>query len=96
MQGQLEPAYEILAAVESPAAAYGVRARGLTRRAVLADRLGRRDEALRLYGLAADHLATRPEFNVFDALHRRIAAGLEAPQTEGDLSEGPELMLIPH
>jgi hypothetical protein len=96
MQGQLEAAYEILAAVESPAAPYGVRARGLTRRAVLADRLGRRDEALRLYGLAAEHLAARPEFNVFDDLHPRIAAGLEAPQTDGDLTEGPELMLIPH
>jgi tetratricopeptide (TPR) repeat protein len=95
-QGQLDVAYEILGELEDLDAPFDVRAHGLTMRAILADRLGRRDDALRLYEMARSHLAKRPEFNVFADLHERIALGLEAPQTEGALPETTDLMRIPH
>ncbi len=64
-------------------------------RAVLADRLGRREDALRLYAAARSHLAEHPEFNVFEGLHQRISLGLQAQETSGPLPETPDLMLIP-
>jgi len=94
-QGRLEEAYEILGELEAPDRPYEVRAHGLVMRAVLADRLGRREDALRLYETARTHLAEHPEFNVFGDLHQRISLGLQAQETSGPLPETPDLMLIP-
>jgi hypothetical protein len=94
-RGQLAEAYRILGEIETAGGPYGVRAHGLTMRAILADRLGRRDDALRLYRLARSHLAEHPEFNVFEELHERIALGLEAPQIDGSLPETSDLMRLP-
>ena len=73
-QGQLDVAYQILGELEALNAPFDIRAHGLTMRAILADRLERRDEALRLYGMARSHLAKRPEFNVFADLHERVGS----------------------
>lgn len=79
-RGDLEGAYEALPPAVAEDAAFDARAYGLVQRALLADALGRRDEALALYERAREHLDAGPEFNVFGALRRRIDAGLAAPQ----------------
>jgi len=77
--GELEAAYEALVPLEAEDAAFDARAYGLAARGVLADVLGRREEALRLYALAQAHLDTHPEYTFFDPLRARIVAGREAP-----------------
>lgn len=77
--GELEAAYQALAPLEAEDAAFDARAHGLVARGVLADALGRREEALRLYALAQAHLDGHPEYIFFDPLRTRIAAGREAP-----------------
>jgi hypothetical protein len=77
--GELEAAYDALAPLEAEDAAFDARAHGLVARGVLADSLGRRDEALRLYALAEAHLDTHPEYTFFAPLRARIAAGRAAP-----------------
>jgi tetratricopeptide (TPR) repeat protein len=72
-------AYQALAPLEAADAAFDARAHGLFARGVLADALGRRDEALRLYALAQAHLDTHPEYTFFDALRVRITEGRAAP-----------------
>jgi hypothetical protein len=77
--GETEAAYQALAPLEAADAAFDARAHGLFARGVLADALGRRAEALRLYALAQAHLDTHPEYTFFDALRARIAEGRAAP-----------------
>jgi hypothetical protein len=77
--GETEAAYRALAPLEAEGAAFDARAHGLFARGVLADALGRRAEALRLYVLAQAHLDAHPEYTFFDALRARIAEGRAAP-----------------
>ena len=77
--GELAAAYEALAPLEAAGAAFDVRAHGLVARGILADALGRRAEALRLYALAQRHLDARPQYTFFEDLRARIAAGRAAP-----------------
>jgi tetratricopeptide (TPR) repeat protein len=77
--GELEAAYEALGPLEAEDAALDARVHGLVARGVLADALGRREEALRLYALAQASLDAHPEYTFFDTLRARIAAGREAP-----------------
>ena len=74
---------------------YDVRAYGLLTRALVADRLGRRDDAVRHYRLARRHLSARPEFTCFDPLRARVAAGLASPQTDAEIPYDPFLLRIP-
>lgn len=85
--GEILEAYQALAPLEAEAAAFEVRAHGLFARGVLADALGRRTEALRLYALAQAHLDARPEYTFFDALRARIAEGRAGPLGIGVLPE---------
>ncbi len=77
--GDLADAYAALAPLEAGDAAFDARAHGLVARGILADALGRRGEALRLYALAQAHLDTHPEYTFFDDLRARIAAGRAGP-----------------
>jgi hypothetical protein len=77
--GETLEAYQALARLEAADAPFDVRAHGLFARGVLADALGRRGEALRLYALVQAHLDLHPEYTFFDALRARIAQGRAGP-----------------
>jgi predicted choloylglycine hydrolase len=74
-----EAAFTALAPALDPSAPYDARAYGLAQRAWLADRLGRRDEALRLWNALLAHLDAAPEFNAFEKLRARAEQGLAGP-----------------
>jgi len=81
--GDLEGAWAALAPIERGTDRTDVAARGLVARARVADLLGRRDDALRLYRAADALLAAHPEFaDYFAPLRPAIAAGLAAPATD--------------
>lgn len=81
--GDLEGAFAALAPLATGTDRTDVAAHGLVARARLADRLGRRDEALRSYRAAEALLAAHPEFAEFFApLHGAVAAGLAAPAAD--------------
>ena len=81
--GEILAAYQALAPLEAEDAAFDARAHGLFARGVLADALGRRAEALRLYALAQAHLDSHPEYTFFDALRAQIAEGRAGPLDVG-------------
>jgi hypothetical protein len=83
--GDLEGAFAALAPAEAPQAPYEARAYGLAGRALLADALGRRDDALRLWRATLAHLDSAPEFNVFEALRSLAEAALERPPPPREL-----------
>jgi tetratricopeptide (TPR) repeat protein len=80
--GDLDGAYAVLAPVETGTDRVNASAHGLVARARLADLLGRREEALRLYGAARKLLDAHAEYTVFDPLRERIEAGLAAPSDD--------------
>jgi hypothetical protein len=94
-EGDLAAAFEVLAATEDAAGRFDARAHGLVARARLADLLGRREEALRLYRLAAVHLDAGPEFDVFGGLRAQIEAGIAAPAVDRRPPELDFLLAIP-
>jgi hypothetical protein len=83
--GEDEAAFAALAPAEDAAAPYDARAYGLAQRAWLADRLGRRGEALRLWSALEAHLDAAPEFNAFERLRTLAAAGRAAPAASSPL-----------
>lgn len=83
--GDLEGAFAALAPAEDPAAPFDARAEGLASRALLADRLGRREEALRLWRATLAQLEAGPEFNVFEELRALAEAGLAEPASADEL-----------
>jgi hypothetical protein len=83
--GDLDAAYAALAPCEAPDAPFEARAEGLASRALLADRLGQRDEALRLWRATLAHLDAGPEYNVFGELRVLAEAGLQSPSEEREL-----------
>jgi hypothetical protein len=83
--GDLAGAFAALAPIEAGLDRTDVAAHGLVARAQLADRLGRREDALRLYRAADAHLGAHPEFAEFLApLRPAVAAGLAAPAANAD------------
>jgi tetratricopeptide (TPR) repeat protein len=83
--GDLEGAFAALAPAEAEGAPFEVRAEGLASRALLADRLGRREEALRLWRATLRQLEAGPEFNVFEDLRALAEAGLAEPASDDEL-----------
>ena len=83
--GNLEGAFAALAPAEGREAPFEARAEGLASRALLADRLGRREEALRLWRATLAHLEAGPEFNVFEEQRALAREGLAAPASESEL-----------
>jgi DNA-binding CsgD family transcriptional regulator len=83
--GEDAAAFAALAAAEDTAAPYDARAYGLAQRAWLADRLARRDEALRLWNALLAHLEAGPEYNAFEKLRALAVAGRAAPAAQGEL-----------
>jgi hypothetical protein len=83
--GDLEGAFAALAPAEDPSAPFDARAEGLASRALLADRLGRREEALRLWRATLAQLDAGPEFNVFEELRALAEAGLAEPASADEL-----------
>jgi tetratricopeptide (TPR) repeat protein len=83
--GELEAAFAALAPVEAPDAPFEARAGGLAARALLADRLGRREEAVRLWRATLAQLDAGPEFNVFGEIRALAEAGLAAPSAASEL-----------
>lgn len=83
--GEDAAAFAALAPAEDSAAPYDARAYGLAQRAWLADRLGRRDEAVRLWEALRAHLEAAPEFNAFEKLRALASAGRAAPAAHGEL-----------
>lgn len=86
--GEDAAAWDALAPAESGAAPYDARAYGLAQRGWLADRLGRRDEALRLWDLLLAHLDAAPEFNAFEKLRALAEEGRRTPVSEAELPMG--------
>jgi hypothetical protein len=84
-QGDLAGAYAALAPAEAAGAPFEARAEGLAARALLADRLGRREEAVRLWQATLAHLDSAPEYNVFGALRALAERGLGGPVQEEEL-----------
>jgi hypothetical protein len=84
-QGDLAGAFAALAPAESEIAPFEARAAALASRALLADRLGRRDEALRLWRATLAHLDAAPEYGVFGPIRALAARGLAGPVREAEL-----------
>jgi hypothetical protein len=83
--GELEAAHAALAPAAAASAPFDARAFGLAQRALLADRLGRREEALAGWRATLAHLDAGPEWNVFGALRALAQEGLAAPAERSDL-----------
>jgi hypothetical protein len=82
--GELAAADAALAAADGEAAPLSVRLLALAGRAVLADRLERREQAVARYEGVLEALDTHPEYTCFRRLRALAEAGAQAPQT-GDL-----------
>jgi hypothetical protein len=83
--GDLEGALAALAPVDGEGAPFEARAEGLASRALLADRLGRRGEALELWRATLAHLDAAPEYNVFGAIRALAERGLAEPARAKEL-----------
>jgi len=96
--GKLEQADALLARLNTAETPFDVRAHGLVMRALIADRRGRRGDAVQLYQTAQallDANAAYTDRNTGAPLRARIAAGLGSPQTKGDMPATPDLQGVP-
>ena len=94
--GRLEEAEGLLMALDSDSAPFDVRSHALVIRALVADRLARREDALRLYQQAQAYLDAH-DYNhqsMVAPLRARIAAGLRAAQNKGPMPESPDLQRV--
>jgi hypothetical protein len=96
-QGNLAEADTLLATLDTERAPFEVRAAGVAYRAWIADRLGRRGDAVGLYTHARAYLDTHPEYadRFTNAVRKLVTAGLAAPQTDGSLRDLPDLQYVP-
>lgn len=95
--GRLAAAEDLLAHADVDDAPFEVRAHARVARALVADRRGRRAEAVDRYRAADAYLAAHPAYDarlVVAPLHRLIAAGLAAPAT-GSIPALPDLQCVP-
>ncbi len=95
--GRLEEADAILAELDAESVPFDVRANALAVRALVLDRLDRREEALAIYRRAQAYLEDHVEYNdgLIAPLRGRIAAGLKAPQDGGPVPGTPSLQILP-
>jgi hypothetical protein len=84
-QGDLAGAFDALAPADAAAAPFEVRAEALAARALLADRLGRREDALRLWRATLAHLDSGPEYGVFGPIRALAERGRAGPVSDGEL-----------
>jgi hypothetical protein len=94
--GRLEEADGLLTGLDTDAVPFDVRSHALVVRAVIADRLARRKDALRLYQQAQAYLDAH-DYNhqsMVAPLRARIAAGLRRAQDEGPMPESPDLQRV--
>lgn len=87
--GDNEGAFAVLEEAADESAPFDVRAVALVARGILADRLGRREDAVQYYQTALDHLASRPEFTAFAPFQKIAERGLERSQAKKPLPLGP-------
>jgi hypothetical protein len=96
--GELAQADALLAGLEAAAVPFDVAVHALVARAWVADRQGRRTDALALYRRAQASLGEYPEFNhqfTIAPLRAWAAAGLREPQTVGPWPATPDLQRVP-
>jgi hypothetical protein len=96
--GRLAEAEALLAAADVDAAPFEVRAHAMVARAMVADRQGRRTQALDHYRAAAALLDAHPEYDapsVVTPLRTWIRAGLAAPRAAARFPAMPDLQCIP-
>jgi hypothetical protein len=96
--GQLAAADALLAEVDVEEAPFEVGAYALVVRAMIADRQGRRVEAVQQYRAAAAFLEAHGEYDaplIVGPIRTWIRAGLAAPQPHGPLPPTPDLQSIP-
>jgi hypothetical protein len=95
--GRLEEADRLLADLDEDEVPFDVRINAVVARAVVADRLGRRDEAVRLYERGRELFGANSQYNdgLVSFLRRRIARGLKAPQVSGPFPGTPALQRVP-
>lgn len=94
---ELQDADALLAALDGDAVPFDVRINAVVARAVVADRLGDRGRAIGLYQRGQALFAEQPQYNdgLVAFLHRRVAAGLQAPLTSGPFPQTPALQRVP-
>ena len=95
--GRWDEAAALLAALDGNDTPFDVRAHALVASGWAADRVDRREDAVRLYRQALVHLDTRPEYNpqlTIGPVRSWAAAGLKAPQTAGPPQETPHLQMV--
>ena len=83
--GEPGTAFEALAPAVAAEAPFEVRAQGLLQRGLLADALGRRAEAIRLYGDAVALVDAHPEYSAFAKLRARAVESVAKRQTGDEL-----------
>lgn len=95
--GRMDEAEPLLAALDTDETPFDVRAHALVAHAWLADRAGRRDDAVARYRRALAYLDAHPQYNhEFTIAPARgwAAAGLKAPQTSSGFPETPDLQKV--
>lgn len=95
--GRLAEAEDLLVVADVDAAPFEVRAHAGVARGLVADRRGRRIEAVARYREADAYLAAHPQYDaklLVGPLHRLIDAGLAAPAT-GRMPPLPDLQCMP-
>ncbi len=96
--GRSEDADELLAGLDTDGVIFEVRGHGLVVRALIADRAGRRGDAIRLYRRAQAYLDAHPDYNhqfIEAPLRAIVSAGLKAPQVKGSMPKMPDLQKVP-
>jgi hypothetical protein len=96
--GKLAAADALLAEIDVDEAPFEVRAYALVARAMIADRQGRRLEALNQYRAAEAFLNAHGEYDaplIVGSVRAWIREGLAAPQNRGPLPPMPDLQSIP-
>ena len=96
--GNLEEADNLLAGLDTDGVPFDVRSHGLVARALIADRLGRRENAIRFYQQTQTYLDAHPDYNdqfTVAPIRAWVSAGLQAPQTKGAIPKTPDLQGVP-
>jgi hypothetical protein len=83
--GEPGTAFDALAPAVAADAPFEVRVQGLLQRGLLSDALGRRAEALALYGETVALIDGHPEYSAFAKLRERATAGVAKRQTGDEL-----------
>jgi len=95
--GRLAEADAMLDGLDGDGVPFDVRINAVVAAAVVADRLGDREKAVRLYRQAESLFGMNAQYNdgLVAPLHRRIGAGLKGPLTKGPFPMTPGLQRVP-